>query len=113
MTLGWALEHRVFMLLMTLATIVLTVRLYTVLPKGFLLLQDTGILIGSTQASPDISFQAMEERQRAAVDVILAGSGRRRGRLQCRRCSRLEFTQPRLPDGKSQAAVGSASHPRQ
>jgi multidrug efflux pump len=70
-TLGWALEHRVFMLLVTLATIVLTVRLYTVLPKGFLPLQDTGILIGSTQASPDISFQAMEERQRAAVDVIL------------------------------------------
>jgi multidrug efflux pump len=72
MTLGWALEHRVFMLLVTLATVVLTVRLYTVLPKGFLPLQDTGILIGSTQASPDISFQAMEERQRAAVDVILA-----------------------------------------
>jgi len=71
-TLGWALEHRVFMLLVTLATVVLTVRLYTVLPKGFLPLQDTGILIGSTQASPDISFQAMEERQRAAVDVILA-----------------------------------------
>jgi multidrug efflux pump subunit AcrB len=70
-TLGWALEHRVFMLLVTLATVVLTVRLYTVLPKGFLPLQDTGILIGSTLASPDISFQAMEERQRAAVDVIL------------------------------------------
>ena len=71
-TLGWALEHRVFMLLVTLATIVLTVRLYTVLPKGFLPLQDTGILIGSTLASPDVSFQAMEERQRAAVDAILA-----------------------------------------
>src|SRR5271166_2968477 len=70
-TLGWALEHRVFMLLVTLATIVLTVRLYTVLPKGFLPLQDTGILIGSTLASPDVSFQAMEDRQRAAVDVIL------------------------------------------
>jgi hydrophobe/amphiphile efflux-1 (HAE1) family protein len=70
-TLGWALEHRVFMLLVTLATIVLTVRLYTVLPKGFLPLQDTGILIGSTLASPDVSFQAMEDRQREAVDVIL------------------------------------------
>jgi multidrug efflux pump len=71
-TLGWALEHRVFMLLVTVATVVLTVRLYTVLPKGFLPLQDTGILIGSTLASPDVSFQAMEDRQRAAVDVILA-----------------------------------------
>ena len=71
-TLGWALDHRVFMLLLTLATIVLTVRLYTVLPKGFLPLQDTGILIGSTVATPDVSFQAMEERQRAVVDVVLA-----------------------------------------
>jgi multidrug efflux pump len=70
-TLGWALEHRVFMLLVTAATIVLTVRLYGELPKGFLPLQDTGILIGSTLASPDISFQAMEERQREVVDVVL------------------------------------------
>ncbi len=35
-------------------------------------LQDTGILVGSTQASPDISFTAMEDRQRAVVDVLLA-----------------------------------------
>ena len=70
-TLGWALEHRVFMLLVTLATIVLTVRLYTVVPKGFLPLQDTGVLIGSTLASPDVSFQAMADRQRAVVDVVL------------------------------------------
>jgi hydrophobe/amphiphile efflux-1 (HAE1) family protein len=70
-TLGWALEHRVFMLLVTLATVVLTVRLYTVLPKGFMPLQDTGMLIGSTLASPDVSFQAMEERQREVVDVVL------------------------------------------
>ena len=60
------------MLLVTLATVVLTVRLYTVVPKGFLPLQDTGILIGSTLASPDVSFQAMEDRQRAVVDVLLA-----------------------------------------
>ena len=86
-TLGWALEHRVFMLLVTLATIVLTVRLYTVVPKGFLPLQDTGILIGSTLASPDVSFQAMEDRQRAVVDVVLArprGGQRRLARSACR-----------------------------
>ena len=71
-TLDWALEHRVFMLLVTLATVVLTVRLYTVVPKGFLPLQDTGMLIGSTLASPDVSFEAMETRQRAVVDVLLA-----------------------------------------
>ena len=70
-TLGWALRHRVFMLLLTVGTVVLTVRLYQTVPKGFMPLQDTGIIAGSTVASPDISFTAMVERQRAAVDVIL------------------------------------------
>ena len=69
-TLGWALSHRGLMLLVTLATLALTVRLYVVIPKGFLPLQDTGLLVGSTLADPNISFQAMEERQRAVIDVI-------------------------------------------
>ncbi len=71
-TLGWALRHRVFMLLLTVLTVVLTVRLYQAVPKGFMPLEDTGIIAGSTVASPDISFTAMEQRQRAAVDVVLA-----------------------------------------
>ncbi|HEY1934874.1 MAG TPA: efflux RND transporter permease subunit [Acetobacteraceae bacterium] len=71
-SLDWSLRHRVFMLLIMLLTIVLTVRLYTAVPKGFMPLQDTGILMGSTVASPDISFTAMEQRQREAVDMILA-----------------------------------------
>ena len=70
-SLDWALLHRWFMLLLTLATIALTVRLYTLVPKGFLPLQDTGLLMGSTVASPDVSFKAMYERQRAVVDVLL------------------------------------------
>jgi len=69
-TLGWALSHRGLMLLVTLATLALTVRLYIVIPKGFLPLQDTGILVGSTLADPNISFQTMEERQRAVIEVI-------------------------------------------
>ncbi len=71
-SLDWALLHRWFMLLLTLASIALTVRLYTAVPKGFLPLQDTGLLMGSTLASPDVSFKAMTERQRAVVDVLLA-----------------------------------------
>jgi len=70
-TLDWSLRHRVFMLLLTVLTVVLTVRLYQTVPKGFMPLQDTGIIAGSTVASPDISFTAMEERQRAAMDVVL------------------------------------------
>ena len=69
-TLGWALSHQGLMLLVTLATLALTVRLYIVIPKGFLPIQDTGILVGSTLADPNISFQTMETRQRAVIDVI-------------------------------------------
>ncbi len=60
------------MLLVMLSTIALTVRLYGTIPKGLLPLQDTGILLGSTQASPDVSFKTMDERQRAVVDVLLS-----------------------------------------
>ncbi len=70
-TLGWALGHRVFMLLVTVLTIVLTIRLYGTVPKSFLPLSDTGIIIGSTLADPDISFRSMEQRQKAVVDVLL------------------------------------------
>jgi multidrug efflux pump len=45
--------------------------LYTLVPKGFLPIQDTGLIQGSTLASPDVSFAAMRERQRAVVDVLL------------------------------------------
>jgi multidrug efflux pump len=71
-TLNWALAHRVFMLLITLLTIVLTVRMYGLVPKGFMPQQDTGVIMGSTLADPDVSFQTMEDRQRQAVDVLLA-----------------------------------------
>ncbi|MGA9865113.1 MAG: efflux RND transporter permease subunit [Acetobacteraceae bacterium] len=71
-TLGWSLRHQGVMLLVMLATIVLTVRLYGTVSKGFLPIQDTGILMGSTVASPDVSFAAMEARQRAVVNVLLA-----------------------------------------
>ncbi|HET6607567.1 MAG TPA: efflux RND transporter permease subunit, partial [Rhodopila sp.] len=70
-TLGWALRHRGFMLLLTVLTITLTVRMYGLVPKGFMPVQDTGILQGSTIADTDVSFKSMEERQRRAVDVLL------------------------------------------
>ncbi|MDR3531957.1 MAG: efflux RND transporter permease subunit [Rhodopila sp.] len=70
-TLGWALAHRAFMLLITLLTVVLTVRMYGLVPKGFMPQQDTGIIMGSTLADPDVSFHTMEDRQRQAVDVLL------------------------------------------
>ncbi|MGD0433198.1 MAG: efflux RND transporter permease subunit [Acetobacteraceae bacterium] len=70
-SLGWALRHQWLPLMVTVLTIVLTVKLYMIVPKGFMPEQDTGILFGSTVADPGISFTAMSDRQRAAVDVIL------------------------------------------
>ena len=71
-SLAVALRHRTFMLLVMLATIVVTVQLYRNIPKGLLPIQDTGLLVGSTISSPDISFQTMRDRTRAAIDVIMA-----------------------------------------
>ncbi len=71
-TLDLALRWRRLMLLVTLLTVVLTVWLYTIVPKGFLPIEDTGLIQGSTLASPDISFKAMSERQQQVVDVLLA-----------------------------------------
>ena len=71
-SLGWALRHQWLPLMITVLTIVLTFKLYAIVPKGFMPEQDTGILVGSTVADPGISFKAMSERQRAAVAVALA-----------------------------------------
>jgi hydrophobe/amphiphile efflux-1 (HAE1) family protein len=69
--LDWALAHRAFMLLITLLTVVLTVRMYGLVAKGFMPEQDIGIIQGSTVADPDVSYQTMTARQRQVVDVLL------------------------------------------
>ena len=58
------------MLLVTLATLGGTVYLYMIVPKGFFPQEDTGFLIGVTEAATDTSFEAMKERQQALVDVL-------------------------------------------
>ena len=70
-SLDWVLRHRILMNLATLATVILTVWLYTVVPKSFLPSEDTGLLMGQTIANPDISFKAMEKLQRRVVSVLL------------------------------------------
>jgi multidrug efflux pump len=70
-SLAFALRARVLMVLITVAIIVLTIKLYGIIPKAFLASQDTGLLIGQTIAPSDISFTAMAERQQRVVDVLL------------------------------------------
>ncbi len=69
--LSWALRHPRFMLSVTLTTIVISICLFIVIPKGFFPQQDTGRLVGTIQASQDISFQAMKNKLAAIVDTIM------------------------------------------
>jgi multidrug efflux pump len=69
-SLGWALRHGPFMMLLLLATVCLNVYLYVVIPKGFFPQQDTGRLTGSIQADQNISFQAMQKKLVNIMDVV-------------------------------------------
>ncbi len=71
-TLGGALRHPWLMLLVTLATIGLTVQMFRVVPKGYFPQDDTGLLIGFTEASADISFPAMAELQERVAERVKA-----------------------------------------
>ena len=70
-TLKWVLRHQTATLLVTAGTLVLTIALYIVVPKGFFPVQDTGVILGISDAPQNISFQAMSERQQALTRVIL------------------------------------------
>ena len=59
------------MQLIAVATLILTLVLYVLIPKGFLPSQDTGLIQGISEAPQAISFQAMTERQQALVEVLL------------------------------------------
>jgi len=71
-TLSYVIEHRALALVTFVATIVLTVALYVETPKGFFPSDDTGLIFGGTVASTDISFEAMEQLQKKAMDIVLA-----------------------------------------
>ncbi|MBX6689515.1 MdtB/MuxB family multidrug efflux RND transporter permease subunit [Pseudomonas sp. USTB-Z] len=70
-TLQWVLKHQPLTLLVAVASLVLTVFLYMVVPKGFFPVQDTGVIQGISEAPQSTSFAAMSERQQALSKVIL------------------------------------------
>jgi multidrug efflux pump len=70
-TLKWVLKYRAVTLLIAAATLVLTVWLYVIVPKGFFPVQDTGVIQGISEASPRISFPAMAQKQQSLAAVIL------------------------------------------
>jgi multidrug efflux pump len=69
-TLRWALRHSRFMLGVTVATFVVNVCLFFVVPKGFFPETDTGRIRGTIQAEQDISFQAMKVKFETVVNII-------------------------------------------
>jgi multidrug efflux pump len=70
-TLNVVLEYQTITLFVAVATLVLTVVLYILIPKGFFPVQDTGVIQGITQAPQSISFDAMTQKQQQMADVIL------------------------------------------
>ncbi len=71
-TLSFMLEHRALAMMTFVATLALTVFLYIKVPKGYFPQDDTGLIFGGTQASTDISYEAMLTLQLKAMDIVLA-----------------------------------------
>jgi HAE1 family hydrophobic/amphiphilic exporter-1 len=63
------LRHRAATVLVSLAILVGTLVLFVVIPKGFFPDEDTGRIMVTTEASQDISFDAMKQHQLAAMKI--------------------------------------------
>jgi multidrug efflux pump len=70
-SLQWVLRHQGAVLAVALGTLVLTILLYILVPKGFFPVQDTGLIQGISEAPQTVSFPAMVERQQAGARIIL------------------------------------------
>jgi multidrug efflux pump len=71
-SLEWVLRHQTLTLFVTALTCAATVWLYVVMPKGFLPLQDTGLITAVTEAGTEVSFTEMQRLQKLAADKIRA-----------------------------------------
>ena len=69
-SLQWVLRHQAFTLGVAIVTMVATIWLYVIVPKGLLPQQDTGLIIGVTDAAQSISFKDMVARQRAIAEIV-------------------------------------------
>lgn len=70
-SLRWTLIHRHWMILTLFGTIVVTIYLFIAIPKGLFPQQDTGLIMGMTESSQDISFEAMMHRQKQINKILL------------------------------------------
>jgi len=70
-TLGWVLDHQRLTLAVAAGTLVLTVFLYIVVPKGFFPVQDTDLIQAITQAPESVSYERMSRLQESLAAAIL------------------------------------------
>jgi multidrug efflux pump len=70
-SLQWVLKRQTATLIVAVATLVFTVILYIVIPKGFFPVQDTGLILGISEGPQRTSFKAMAEGQQALARAIL------------------------------------------
>jgi multidrug efflux pump len=70
-TLQVVLRHQTITLFVTLGTLILTLYMYVVVPKGFFPVQDTGVILGVSEAPETTSFTGMAERQQALARIIM------------------------------------------
>jgi multidrug efflux pump len=70
-TLKWVLQWQVATLLVAAGTLVLTIFLYVVIPKGFFPIQDTGVIQGVSEAAQSVSFPQMSSQQQQLTKIIL------------------------------------------
>lgn len=70
-TLRTVLNHQGTTLVVAFATLVATILLFLVIPKGFFPVQDTGLILGVSEASQEISFSALARRQQSLAEIIL------------------------------------------
>jgi hydrophobe/amphiphile efflux-1 (HAE1) family protein len=70
-SLVWVMRREVATLAVALATLVATIALYLMVPKGFLPVQDTGVIVATTDAEPGISFHRMVRLQARAAEIAL------------------------------------------
>ena len=70
-SLQWVLRRQQATLVVTGATLVVTIALYVLIPKGFFPLQDTGVILGITEGPQTVSFGTMAERQQSLARAIL------------------------------------------
>ena len=70
-TLQVVLRFRFITLMVTIGTLVATILLFIIVPKGFFPVQDTGVILGISEAPQTVSFASMAQRQQKLVDLLL------------------------------------------